>query len=83
MLPEGSHWQAARYVTLGVDPASLAQTPSVATAVLAYAEQVKSIPGGTAPKSALNAATFTPAVLPRVLAEVDGALTALVEQLGA
>ena len=83
MLPEGSHWQAARYVTLGVDPASVAQTPSVATAVLAYAEQVKSIPARVAPKSALNAATFTPAVLPGVLPEVDAALTSLVEQLGA
>ena len=83
MLSEGSHWQAARYVTLGVDPTSLAQTPSVANAVLAYAERVKSIPGGVAPKSALNAATFPPAVLPGVLGEVDGALTALVEQLGA
>ena len=31
MLSEGSHWQAARYVTLGVDPTSLAQTPSVAS----------------------------------------------------
>lgn len=75
MLPEGSHWQAARYVTLGVDPTSLAQTPSVSSAVLAYAQQVKSISGGTAPKSSLNAATFTPAILPGVLPEVDAALT--------
>lgn len=82
MLPEGSHWQAARYVTLGVDPTSLAQTPSVATAVLAYAEQVKTIPGGAAPNSALDAATFTPSILPRVLPDVDRALTALVERLG-
>jgi len=83
MLPEGSHWQAARYVTLGVDPASLAQTPSVAASVLAYSEQVKSIPGGVAPKSSLSAATFTPTVLPGVLREVDAALTALVDRLGA
>lgn len=83
MLPEGSHWHAARHVTLGVDPASLAQTPSVANAVLSYAEQIKFIPQGVAPKSALNAATFTPIHLPRVLQQVDAALTALVEELGA
>ena len=83
MLPEGSHWQAARYVTLGVDPTSLAQTPSVSDAVLTYADQVKSIRGGVAPKSSLNAATFSPAVLPNVLADVDAALTALVDRLGA
>lgn len=81
LLPEGSHWQAARYVTLGVDPVSLAQTPSVAPAVLAYAEQVKSIPGWIAPRSSLSAATFTPTVFPDALPAVDAALTALVERL--
>ncbi len=83
LLPEGSHWQAARHITLGVDPASLAQTPSVAPAVLAYADQLKSIPGGVAPKSSLNATTFTPRVIPGVLPDVDAVLTALVERLGA
>ena len=83
MLPEGTQWQAAPHVTLGVDPASLAQTPSVATAVLAYAEQVESIPCGDALKNARDAATFTSGTLPGVRAEVDAALTALVEQLDA
>ena len=83
ILQEGSHWQAARYVTLGVDPASLAHTPSVADIVQAYADQVRSIPGGVEPKSSLNATTFRPAVLPGVLSDVDAALTALVEALGA
>lgn len=81
LLPEGSHYRGARYVTLGVDPASLVQTPSVATLVRTYADQVKEIPGGVAPRSALNAATFTPSVLPGVMSQVDHALTTLVGAL--
>lgn len=81
ILAEGSHWNAARFVTLGVDPASLAQTPSIDATVRAYTDRVASIPGGVTPRSSLLARTFGPTALPQVLSEVDAALTLLITSL--
>ncbi len=40
VLPEGAHWIGARNASFGVDPASLAATPSVAQAVTRYVDEI-------------------------------------------
>ena len=74
LFPEGSNWQGANHVTLGVDYGSLAQTPSVDGPVRAYVERVKQLPGGRQPGGNPDGAIFDPATFPRV---VDGAIAAL------
>ncbi len=76
LLPPASHWQGARNLTLGFDPGSLAQTPSVADAVRTYAAAVALIPGAQPTKSGLEAYIFEPAAvhehLPQLIAAVEG-----------
>ncbi len=79
LLPEGHHSQGARHLTLGVDHASLAQTPSVGAAVLAYVEQVKVIPGAKPVSGKLDGYMFAPAVVPGIKEAIVESLDALVE----
>lgn len=80
---DGNGWQGAKYVTLGVDPSSLAKTPSVESAVRDYTERVRAIRGAVRPNGPLLASIISPQVLPSVLTEIDAALTTLVETIGA
>jgi hypothetical protein len=50
VFPEGASWQGTRHLTLGVDRTSLAETPTVAAAVLEYATRVEDIEGGRPPR---------------------------------
>lgn len=77
LLPEGSQWQGARFLTFGVDPGSLAQTPSVATAIGTFVERLSHVAGAKSAPSKLDAYTFGPNDLPMVAP----ALLAVLEQL--
>jgi hypothetical protein len=45
LLPEGSHWAGAKYLTFGVDGESLKQVPTLAEPVARYVTRVSSLPG--------------------------------------
>lgn len=77
ILPEGSHWQGARFVSFGVDRATLERTPIVAKAVDAFVERLAALPGAKRVHSKLDAYTFGPDELP----EVAPKLLAVLEQL--
>lgn len=77
MLPDGSQWQGARFVTFGVDPGSLEQTPSVASAVRKFTSRLAGVAGAVAAPSKLDAYTFGPSVLPGAVGE----LTTILEEL--
>lgn len=76
--PEGTGRYSARHLTLGVELASLAMTPSVQTAVDAYLHEVASIPGAT-PVPNPKGSIFDPAQAPAVKDEIIRALTRLHE----
>lgn len=76
---DGDQWYSARHLTLGVDPAALAVTPSVRDAVTAYLAQVGAIEGGQAVSGSLNAHMFAPSVVPRVKDALIDALDTLVK----
>jgi hypothetical protein len=80
LLPEGSHWQGARFVTFGVDPGSLAQAPSVGPAVRAFVERLSKLPGAKSVPTKLDAYTFGPDDLASVGPELLGVLELLVAE---
>lgn len=77
LLPEGSQWQGARFVTFGVDPTSLEQTPSVETAVRQFVARLAQLPGAKPVPANLDAYTFSPDALPAISTR----LVAILEQL--
>jgi len=81
LLPEGSQWQGTRFVTFGVDPGSLAQTPSVAAAVLRFTARLATVPGALAVPTKLDAFIFTPAALPAAVGELTSILEGLVHDV--
>lgn len=80
LLPEGSQWYGAKFVTFGVDPASLEQTPSVATAVLSFAERISRIPGARKVPGTLNASMFEPTSLPSAVGALVDELESLMNE---
>lgn len=52
---EGDQWFIARHLTLGVDDATLAQTPSIASPMKAFLTQVGAITGAKSVLTKLNA----------------------------
>ncbi|MCU1470538.1 MAG: hypothetical protein JWQ39_1687 [Glaciihabitans sp.] len=81
LLPVGSHWQGARYMTLGVDPWSLNNTPSVEAIVRNYTASLAKIAGASRTTTKLEAYTFQPNVLPSVVQDVISTLEQLVVDL--
>jgi hypothetical protein len=82
LLSRGAHWYGARHATFGVDPASLAHTPSVSAAVRRYVNTISQIPGATAvPSKSLNAYTFGPDTLPAVHTQILDALSQLLREV--
>ncbi|MGI8869306.1 MAG: hypothetical protein ACR2F6_10775, partial [Mycobacteriales bacterium] len=76
---EGAQWYSAQHLTLGVDPASLHGTPSVADAVTEYVKNVGDIAGAAKTPGKLNAFTFTPAVVPSAREAIIAAIEKLVQ----
>ena len=81
LVPAGSHWQGARFLTFGVDPDSLASTPSVVAAVLRGTARLAEIPGAVPVPTSLDASTFGQDVLPAVSHQLIGVLKKLVKDL--
>ncbi len=79
ILPLGSTARGgARHLTLGVEPISLATTPSVTQAVTAYAEAALKLPGAVpAPAQSMQAAIFAPTVV----IDIEMQLIELITQL--
>ncbi len=81
---EGDQWTWAKHVTLGVDPNTMQNHPTIAAAILEFCEAVKTIPGAKAAGGKSNAAIFEPAVFVSVRAqlfELLASLTTSVESL--
>jgi hypothetical protein len=77
-LPDGSHWMGARHLTLGIDPVSLAQTPSVVDAVDRYVQTLSVVPGAKRVPTKLNAYTFDPPAVAKAMGSIVAALSQLV-----
>jgi hypothetical protein len=67
---EGGQWSGAKHVTFGVDPGTLKNHPTVATAISAFCKKLKAVPGGKPTAGVLNAVIFEPDVFPGVKGEV-------------
>lgn len=81
---QGDQWTWAKHVTLGVDPNTLQNHPTIAAAILDFCEAVKAVPGAKAAGGKSNAAIFEPAVFVGVrtqLFELLASLTTSVESL--
>ena len=74
---EGDQWTWAKHVTLGVDPNTLQNHPTIATAVSAYCDAVKSVPGAKMAGGKSNAAIFEPPAFVAVRAQLIELLSAL------
>lgn len=81
LLPEGSHWYGARFLSFGVDHASLDETPSVRDAVLRFTERISKVHGATPVGTKVHAYTFGPSALPSAVQELRGVLESLVRDL--
>lgn len=60
---EGDQWTWAKHVTLGVDPSTLKKHPTVAPAVLAFCDKLRTVPGGKDAGGKSNAVIFEPGIL--------------------
>lgn len=67
---EGGQWNTAKHVTLGVDPATLKNHPTVAPAIESFCEKLKDIAGGKPTTGSLDAVVFEPQVMPTVKAQL-------------
>lgn len=67
---EGGQWYTAKHVTLGVDPATLKNHPTVAAAIGTFCDKLKGVPGGRPTTGNLDAVIFEPEVLPTVKAQL-------------
>ncbi len=75
LLPEGSHWAGAKYLTFGVDAESLNQVPSLAEPVARYVARVRELPGARVVSSKrADRFVFEP---PAAVANVDAIRQAL------
>ena len=73
----GDQWTWAKHVTLGVDPNTLQNHPTIAAAILKFCEAVKAVPGAKTASGKSNAAVFEPAVFVGSRAELFELLASL------
>ena len=57
---EGDQWTWAKHVTLGVDPNTLQNHPSIQSAILDFCQKLKGVPGGKPAGGKANAVIFEP-----------------------
>lgn len=81
LLPEGSHWQGAKFLSFGVDRSSLQHTPSVEEAVSSFVVRLANIPGAKAVPTKLDAYTFGPDELPGAMPDLLSTLEQLVKEV--
>jgi hypothetical protein len=81
LLPEGSHWQGAKFLSFGVDQSSLQQTPSVRDAVLRFVEGLATVPGARSVPTKLDAYMFGPDELPGAMPALLSVLEKLVAEV--
>lgn len=67
---EGHQWTWAKHVTLGVDPNTLQNHPTITSPILAYCENIKAVAGAQTAGGKSNAATFGPATFVSVRAQL-------------
>ncbi len=77
----GGQWRGARHLTLGVQPTSLVQTPSVRDAVEGYIQAVSTIRGSSRAQGTLDAYILAPDVVPVAKRDILRALEVLVENV--
>lgn len=81
VFADGDGWTWAKHVTLGVDPKSLQNHPSIQAAIITYCDKVNAVEGAKPASGLSNAAVFEPDVfvgVRDVLIGYVGELTAAV-----
>lgn len=71
---EGDQWTWAKHVTLGVDPNTLQNHPSIQGAILDFCQKLKGVPGGKPAGGKSNAVIFEPTVFVAVRDDLIGLL---------
>ena len=71
---EGDQWTWAKHVTLGVDPNTLQNHPSIQAAILAFCQKLKGVPGGKPAGGKSNAVIFEPTEFVAVRDDLIGLL---------
>lgn len=74
---EGDQWTWAKHVTLGVDPNTLQNHPTIAPAILDFCKSLKTVPGGKTAGGKSNATIFEPAVFVAERAQIFDLLATL------
>lgn len=80
-LPEGAQWQGLRHLSVGVDRASLAMTPSLAEPVDRYLAAVEAVPGGRRLNTKMAARTFDASAAPAAVPALIDAIATLVREV--
>ena len=68
---EGDQWTWAKHVTLGVDPDTLQNHPSIQSAIVDFCQKLKGVPGGKPAGGKSNAMIFEPTVFVAVRGRFD------------
>lgn len=71
---EGDQWTWAKHVTLGVDPNTLKNHPSIQPAILDYCQKLKGVSGGKPAGGKANAVIFEPKLFVAVRDDLIGLL---------
>jgi len=80
-LPDGAQWQGLRHLSVGVDRASLAQTPSLVDPIERYIAAVEAVPGGRHLNTKMAARTFDASTAPSAVPALIDAVAALVREV--
>ena len=80
-LPDGAQWQGLRHLSVGVDRASLAMTPSLAEPVDRYLAAVEAVPGGRRLNTKMAARTFDASAAPAAVPALIDAIATLVREV--
>lgn len=78
---EGDQWTWAKNVTMGVDPNTLQDHPTMTAVILDFCEAVKKVPGAKPAGGKSNAAVFESAAFVNVRAELFELLAALTDSV--
>ena len=77
-LPDGAQWQGLWHLSVGVDRASLKQSPSLVDPVERYIAAIEAVPGGRHLNTKMAARTFDASTAPSAVPALIDAIAALV-----
>lgn len=80
-LPDGSHWQGQRHLSVGITKEGLDRVPSIRAVVERYIAAIESVPGGRQLNPRIAARTFDASTAPAAVPALIDAIAALVREV--